>query len=56
MIKNAGKCIGRIIPVFQLLLTGKTIRLHIHIDIHRVLHALLPAIWLCKGKNGDAKG
>jgi hypothetical protein len=46
MIEYFVQSIGRIIGVFKLLLTCKTIGVNVHIDIHRILYPLLPAVRL----------
>ena len=46
MIEKFVKCIGRIVPIVELLLSGELVGRDIHIDVHFIIHPLLPTIGL----------
>jgi len=53
MIKHFCQCIGGIVPILELLPAGELVGLNIHVNIHFILHLLLPTIGLRPAKTSD---
>ena len=46
MIENFFNVSGELLRVFQFLFTGKPVGIHVHVNVHRIFHPLLPSVGL----------